>query len=43
MKKDYKSPVIEIINISIDNICETSELFFGEKINEDEAQGEWIW
>lgn len=42
MKKVYSEPNIEIINISIEHILEES-LFFGDKLDANEAQGGWIW
>ena len=43
MKKRYYTPKIEITNISIEDICQASKFYFGDKINDYEAQGEWIW
>ena len=34
---------LEIVNISIEDICQASKFYFGDKINDYEAQGEWIW
>ena len=42
MKKDYISPIIELEIVNYEDICLISQLF-GNELDIDEAQGEWIW
>ena len=42
MKKEYIGPILEIEIIEIKDICNAS-ILFGNALDTDEAQGEWIW
>ena len=42
MKKEYISPILEIEIVKYEDICLISQLF-GNELDTNEAQGEWIW
>ena len=42
MKNKYIEPNIEIEIVENEDICIASQLF-GNELDTDEAQGEWIW
>lgn len=42
MKKEYIRPILEIEIVKYEDICLISQLF-GNELDTDEAQGEWIW
>ena len=42
MKNKYIEPNIEIEIVENEDICIVSQLF-GNELDTDEAQGEWIW